>query len=183
MRISLLNATDYTVCPSPVAVTSVLTWGSVTTAVTPVAMGVKTFIANSANNGSGVGQIAATCTDVTSQCYLNALTSGVIKRISTSALMTGGAINPTAPVEFHHYKIQSGSVTLSCQKPIYAADGVGIFGNSTSFGCNTGDINYVIGNPRGLIMSDVRTNLCFPFTWELTPVQGWYEGAGAVCAP
>ena len=181
MRTSLLNATDYTVCPPPVAVTPVVTWGSVTAAVTPVAMGVKTFIANSANNGSGVGQIAAACTDVTSQCYLNALTSGVVKRISTSALMTGGSINPTAPVEFHYYKIQSGLLTLSCNKVIYAADGAGLGRNSTTYGCSTSNLDWIRGNTQGVEVHEASSNLCFPITWVLTPAQGWADGAGAVC--
>ena len=176
------NANDYSNCPV-VIVTPVTTWGSVTAAVTPVAMNVKTFIANSANNGSGVGQIAATCTDVTSQCYLNALTAGVVKRISTTALMTGGSINPTAPVEFHYYKIQSGSLTLSCTKPVYVTDGVGVFSNSTTFGCSTGSIDWIRTNSQGIDRHDVASGLCFQLAWTLVPAEAWASQPGAVCAP
>ena len=176
VRTSLLNATDYTVCPPPVAVTPVVTWAAAKLANPPMATDTKYYISNSTNGGHVVN-----CNLASLPCFFANIANGTIKIIQTPVKMVGNPdpIEAARDIVFAFYRQGNSGSNTFCKKMLYADTGLPVFGLSqdplSSFGCGVSD-DFTIGTPDGVIVHDPRPNVamenrCAEYFWKQTTLQ------------
>ena len=176
VRTSLLNATDYTVCPPPVAVTPVVTWAAAKLANPPVATDTKYYISNSTNGGQ-----VANCIFASLPCFFANIANGTIKIIETPVKMAGNPdpIEAARAIVFASYREGNSGGNGFCNKMLYADTGLPVFGLSqdslSSFGCSV-SVDFTLGTADGVIVHDSVSNLamenrCTEWYWKQTALQ------------
>ena len=176
VRTSLLNATDYTVCPPPVAVTPVVTWAAAKLANPPVATDTKYYISNSTSGGQVVN-----CNLASLPCFFANIANGTIKIIQTPVKMVGNPdpVEAARDIVFAFYREGNSGANNFCNKMLYADTGLPVFGLSqdslSSFGCSV-SADFTIGTADGVIVHDLISGLsinsqCGEWYWKQTTLQ------------
>ena len=175
VRTSLLNATDYTVCPPPVAVTPVVTWAAAKLANPPVATDTKYYISNSTSGGQVVN-----CNLASLPCFFANIANGTIKIIQTPVKMVGNPdpVEAARDIVFAFYREGNSGATAFCSKMLYADTGLPVFGLSqdslSSFGCSTRD-EFIVGTPDGVIVYNPTISVYLPDIGERCGEWFWRQ--------
>jgi hypothetical protein len=112
----------------------------------------------------GVNQLPVGCTSVTQQCWQDAVASGLVKFVATSATAVGVNSRPIVFAYFRNTTSSFGVDGLWNVLPLYADDG-SRFG-ADIFGGGAVELDMVQGNTEGAVIRETVTGDCYQVYWN-----------------
>mgnify|MGYP005607585351 FL=1 len=112
---------------------------------------------------SGTNKLQIGCITWKDQCWRDAVDSGVVKFIETKAVTTGVNTRPIAFAYFYNGTTPSPS-TGQYSYTIFYADTGEPFSNDINRGVKD-EIDWVIGNEKGLILHLKNKDICYETSW------------------